>query len=505
MRFSGTRARRRREAHDSTYRRPVPDPTEVPSVDRRRPPRARRGVAVLVAAALLLPLQAAAGAADDLDDRRRSAQEQAEGARQRTDDLRASVEGLSADLARAVAELAETETRLPAAQEQLRAAQATLDGAERRAEILAARLVDAREQQSTLRDGLARTSARDDEVRAAIGQLARQAQRGGAGASGLAVVLDAEDLDEFSSRMQALETAQRSQDRLLQELTALAAATRNHEARLAAVADRIGALRAEADAEVVRADRARADAAAREAEITRLLAEQEATRRRLDDMTAQAEAEAAAADRERAAIEAELAGIIAEQQRVAAEQERVRVEQERVRAEQERARAEEAAKAGQPPPQPQAPPAPQPAPPPASGGSGPVFTNPTSITPMHVTSSYGMRLHPILGYTRLHAGIDLRTYCGTPLYAPRDAVVRWSQWRNGFGNQVMLDHGPVDGQSLMSSLNHLTRSTVAAGQRVRRGDLVGYSGNTGLSGACHLHFEVYRNGSTVNPAPLLGR
>lgn len=504
MRFGGPRARRRHGASDATYRRPVLPPTEAPSVDRRRPPHARRGVAVLVAAALLLPLPASVGAADDLDDRRRSAQEQAEGARQRTDDLRASVEGLSADLAQAVAELAETETRLPVAQEQLRAAQATLDGAERRAEILAARLVDARDQQATLRDGFARTSARDDEVRAAIGQLARQAQRGGAGASGLAVVLDAEDLDEFSARMQALETAQRSQDRLLEELTALAAATRNHEARLAAVADRIGELRAEADAEVVRADQARADAAAREAEITRLLAEQEATRQRLGDMKAQAEAEAAAADRERAAIEAELAGIIAEQQRVAAEQERARVEQERIRAEQERARAEEAAKAGQQPPPPAPPPA-QPAPPPASGSSGPVFSNPTSITPMYVTSSYGMRLHPILGYTRLHAGIDLRTYCNTPLYAPRDAVVRWAQWRNGFGNQVMLDHGSVDGQSLMSSLNHLTRDTVSAGQRVQRGDLVGYAGNTGLSGACHLHFEVYRNGSTVNPAPLLGR
>lgn len=458
-------------------------------------------------ALLLLPVHPSASAADELDDRRSTAQEQADGARQRTEELRASVEGLSTDLAQAVTELAVTEARLPVAQEELRQAQATLDGAQRRADLLAARLVDAREQQSTLRDGLARTSARDGEVRAAIGQLARQAQRGGAGASGLAVVLDAEDLDEFSARMQALETAQRSQDRLLEELTSLAAATRNHEARLAAVADRIGELRAEADAEVVRADQARADAAAREAEITQLLAEQQATRERLGDMKAQAEAEAAAADRERAAIEAELAGIIAEQQRVAAEQERVRAEQERVRAEQERARAEEQAEADQqaPPAQQPPPPAAPPAAPPASSGSGPVFTNPTSITPMYVTSSYGMRLHPILGYTRLHAGIDLRTYCNTPLYAPRDATVRWAQWRNGFGNQVMLDHGTVDGQSLMSSLNHLTRSTVSAGQRVRRGDLVGYAGNTGLSGACHLHFEVYRSGSTVNPAPLLGR
>lgn len=465
---------------------------------------------MVVAAALLVPAHPSMSAADELDDKRRDAQEQAEDARQRTDDLRASVEGLSAELAQAVSELAETEARLPVAQEQLRAAQATLDGAERRADLIRTRLVDATEQQTTLRDTLARTTARDGEVRAAIGQLARQAQRGGAAASGLAVVLDAEDLDDFNERMQGLETAQRSQDRLLEEITSLAAATRNHEARLAAVADRIGELKAEADAEVVLADEARAEAAAREAEIERLLAEQQVTRQRLGDMKAQAEAEAAEADRQRQAVEAELAAIIAEQQRVAAEQERVRAEQERVRAEQQRAQEEQARADQQAQPEPQAPPAPapapaRPAPPPPSTGSGPVFANPTSINPMYVTSSYGMRLHPILGYTRLHAGVDLRTYCNTPLYAPRDAVVQWAQWRNGFGNQVMLDHGVVNGQSLMSSSNHLTRSTVRAGQRVSRGDLIGYSGNTGLSGACHLHFEVYRNGSTVDPAPLLGR
>ncbi|WP_315095617.1 M23 family metallopeptidase, partial [uncultured Cellulomonas sp.] len=152
-----------------------------------------------------------------------------------------------------------------------------------------------------------------------------------------------------------------------------------------------------------------------------------------------------------------------------------------------------------------APPAPAPVAPPSGPVSGALFSNPTSIVPMYVTSEYGMRLHPILGYVRLHAGIDLRTGCNTALFAPRDATVLWSQWRNGFGNQVMLDYGTVGGSSLMSSSNHLTRSIVKAGQSVTRGQLIGYSGNTGLSGACHLHFEVYVNGSTVNPRPLLGR
>ncbi len=115
-----------------------------------------------------------------------------------------------------------------------------------------------------------------------------------------------------------------------------------------------------------------------------------------------------------------------------------------------------------------------------------------------------MRLHPTLGYVRLHAGIDLRTYCGTPVYAGKAGTVQWAKMRGGFGNQVMVDHGYVGGNSLMSSYNHLTRFVVGAGQHVERGQLVGYSGNTGTSAACHLHFEVYVNGTTTNPRPLLG-
>jgi murein DD-endopeptidase MepM/ murein hydrolase activator NlpD len=135
---------------------------------------------------------------------------------------------------------------------------------------------------------------------------------------------------------------------------------------------------------------------------------------------------------------------------------------------------------------------------------GAQFANPTSISPIYVTSNYGMRLHPTLGYTRLHAGIDLRTYCGTPIYAGKEGTVLWAQMRSGFGNQVMVDHGYTGGNSLMSSYNHLTRYVVRAGQTVERGTLLGYSGNTGTSAACHLHFEVYVNGSTVDPRRLLG-
>lgn len=443
----------------------MPHPT-LTRPDAVRRSRRRRATTLLVVGVLLIGL-APPVAADDLDHRRRAVEDRAAATQQRSEELQASIEGLSTSLASAVADLGATQARLPAAQEQLRLARDELGAATRQATTLQTRLADAATQQATLRDQIAALGARQARVRASVGQLARQAQRTAPDMSALAVALDAQTLRDFTEGLQTTNTAQRIQTRLLDELATTGAEASNAQARLGAVADTIAALKTQADAEVVRADQARADAAARKAEIDDLITQQQATRQRLTELKTQAEAEQAENDRQRAALEEELAAIIAEQQRAAA-----------------------ASSGGQ-------------GAPPPSWASGAIFANPTSINPMYVTSSYGMRMHPILGYQRLHAGIDLRTYCNTPLYAPRDATVQWAQWRNGFGNQVMLNYGTVNGRSLMSSSNHMTRFTVSTGQRVRQGDLIGYSGNTGLSTACHLHFEVYQDGSTIDPAPLL--
>ena len=131
--------------------------------------------------------------------------------------------------------------------------------------------------------------------------------------------------------------------------------------------------------------------------------------------------------------------------------------------------------------------------------------NPSSISPIYKTSDYGMRFHPILQYWRLHAGVDLRTYCGTKVYAAASGTVQWARYRSGYGNQVMINDGYWNGKSLMASYNHLSGFAVSAGQQVSQGDLIGYSGNTGTSAACHLHFEVYVNGATVDPWPLIAK
>jgi murein DD-endopeptidase MepM/ murein hydrolase activator NlpD len=121
----------------------------------------------------------------------------------------------------------------------------------------------------------------------------------------------------------------------------------------------------------------------------------------------------------------------------------------------------------------------------------------------YVTSPYGMRMHPILHILELHDGTDLHATCGTPVYAAASGKVLTEDYNVGYGNRLLLDNGFVRGVSLSTSYNHLSRYVATVGERVRRGQLIAYSGDTGWSTACHLHFMVYVNGATVDPMTWL--
>ncbi|MET0248914.1 MAG: M23 family metallopeptidase [Sphingobium sp.] len=112
-----------------------------------------------------------------------------------------------------------------------------------------------------------------------------------------------------------------------------------------------------------------------------------------------------------------------------------------------------------------------------------------------MSSGYGMRRHPILGYSRMHAGIDFAARYGSPIYAATDGVVAYAGRHGGHGNYVRLAHGG----GLATGYAHMSRIAAAPGQRVRRGQVIGYVGSTGLSTGPHLHYELYRGGRTINP------
>ncbi len=113
----------------------------------------------------------------------------------------------------------------------------------------------------------------------------------------------------------------------------------------------------------------------------------------------------------------------------------------------------------------------------------------------HITSNFGMRFHPILGYSRLHAGVDIGAAYGSPIYAVGDATVIFSGWHGGHGNYVKLDHGG----GYATGYGHMSRIAVSPGMRVRAGQVIGYVGSSGLSTGPHLHYELYRGGTPVDP------
>jgi murein DD-endopeptidase MepM/ murein hydrolase activator NlpD len=115
-----------------------------------------------------------------------------------------------------------------------------------------------------------------------------------------------------------------------------------------------------------------------------------------------------------------------------------------------------------------------------------------------ITSGFGMRFHPILHRTRLHAGIDFGAPTGTTIHAAADGIVIAAAYTKGFGNMIILDHGG----GISTLYGHCSRLFVSSGQRIQRGQSIGAVGSTGLATGPHLHFEVRVNGRPVNP---LGR
>jgi murein DD-endopeptidase MepM/ murein hydrolase activator NlpD len=113
-----------------------------------------------------------------------------------------------------------------------------------------------------------------------------------------------------------------------------------------------------------------------------------------------------------------------------------------------------------------------------------------------MASGYGMRIHPILKTRRMHYGMDFTAKTGTPIYATGDGTIKHAGFKsNGFGKHVVINHG-FGFETLYA---HMNKVAVRNGQKVKRGQIIGYVGNTGLSAGPHCHYEVHVNGNKINP------
>src|SRR3954447_1749746 len=113
----------------------------------------------------------------------------------------------------------------------------------------------------------------------------------------------------------------------------------------------------------------------------------------------------------------------------------------------------------------------------------------------HITSYFGYRYHPILHFTRFHAGVDIGASWGSPIVATGDGQVVGAGWAGGYGRQVRIAHAG----GLLSSYSHMSEIVAQPGSFVHQGQLIGYVGSSGLSTGPHVHYEVKLGGTPVNP------
>ncbi|MCV2393730.1 peptidoglycan DD-metalloendopeptidase family protein [Actinotalea sp. M2MS4P-6] len=422
-------------------------------------------MAALIGVALVTVGFAVPSQADEWDDKRAQNQARQDAVNKALDELSAELEETGQALIDAYAELQGIQAQIPVAEAQLKEAEDTLATLQREAAIIAQRLETATTLESEITTKIETDTQRADDLRAAIGRMARDAYKGDMTTSAMSAVLDSSSTDEFVQQSELASVALRTQTQALREVEQIVGVNRNREARLVAVREQITELKKEADQNVADAEVARQKAEARKADLVALEKEAKAKAAEIESQKASLQDQQAELEKQQAQLEADLKKIVAAQE-------------------------EARRKAGQTPI--------------GSTASQP-FINPSSVNPIYKTSDYGMRFHPILHYWRMHAGVDLRTWCNTPVYAAAAGTVEWAQYRAGYGNQVMLNNGYWNGKSLMSSYNHLSSFAVSAGQKVSQGQLIAYAGNTGTSAACHLHFEVYINGATTDPWPLIAK
>ncbi|WP_082566030.1 peptidoglycan DD-metalloendopeptidase family protein [Arthrobacter sp. Soil782] len=498
-----------------------------------RPPAFKTLTALSLAAVAGLTLTLSGPVhADQLEDRKSALEEQIA-------EVQQSIEYLDEDITETIAQLKVYQGQLPGAQQSLADAQGRVEAATSEVNALAQRVQLAQETKNKITEQLKQDEAEMAETRKVIGQIATQAYKSGGVPTGLSLMLGSNGSDGFAS-MELVEQALRNQNSALERMAQQNATNVNSQARLVAVEEEIVDLKAKAEAALAAEQVARDEAAAEKAKVDKLISDTSTLSEKLQKQKPVIEAKLAEveeahqqvvvdiAERQRRLIEEARKR---EEARLKAEaEERARIENERraaaaaeanrraaaEAAEANRRAAEAAAAANRPKPPPvvvPAPVVPKPVapvivPPPASSPSAFGLRSPVSGP---ITSGYGWRPTPLGtidfngsgGYT--HTGIDYGVTCGTPLYAPAAGEV-WYADSNalpGAGNRIVLNHGVVGGNALATNFYHLASYLVGPGQRVSAGQLIGYTGTTGNSNGCHLHFETVLNGSLVDPMGLL--
>ena len=452
----------------------------LPAVYAARNRTLRSAVVVAVASALSLALLGPQASADELTSQR--ARVKQEIAKTKSE-LNESTKTLSA----AVVAVDKAQNKLDAATARLTTTRQELRVAQTKDAHMATRLQQVRADLAAAVAAVVAGQARLDAQHAKAGQVVRDQYQQQTNLLPIALLVDPDSSEDLQTRLQwsttLFDSAQAEIDRLTELQRQLDAA----RARQAELEAKVAAARREAAANLKIKKKLEARAEAQEAIVAQLLTQHKTAEDAAAADVAQDKARYTELIKERASVERRIAGRIAKAaaerrraaERAAAERKRTadRKSTHRSRSATKHSNRANTRRSSM-----------------SSAGHGFAFP-----VPAHITSPFGMRFHPVLRYWKLHDGTDFGAGCGTPIRAPRAGRVAERYYNAGYGNRLMIDHGYLGGRYVTTGYNHASRYIVRVGQRVQKGQVIGYVGSTGFSTGCHLHLMVWLNGRLRNP------
>lgn len=407
--------------------------------------------ATAVAVAVMLGLGASAPAvADDrstLEQQRQGVAGQLEGARKAYDES-------SKAYAEAHEKLERAQEKLGAAKNHLGQTRSQLSGAQAMDAKLRTQLEQARAELSLAKVEAARVQTKWEKSRDLVAQTTVESlMRGDPGLEAFGDLLNGADPMVFAQRMSLTDSVADAQVATMQKLAADQVILDVKTEQVEEFRDHVAVARVQTAANVERTEQLAAQAEEQRNSVSQLVGSRKAAESEAARIRAEDEKRLKQLEQERAALEARIAAMVEAERQAAANGQGV--------------------------------------------GDGGGNLSPPVGGP--ITSSFGMRVHPITGVYKLHDGTDFGARCGTPVHAAAGGQIIDQYYNGGYGNRVILNNGVMNGRVIVTTYNHLSRFASSKGATVNRGDVIGYVGSTGYSTGCHLHFMVLSDGRTTDP------
>lgn len=446
-----------------------------------------RFIAVSLSAALIIGLSAGVSRGDDLTDQQKKIRQQISQTQGKVNSANETVNTATEALAQSRQELSQAQAELAYVQQQLAEAEAA---EQRMKEALKKAEDELAAAQKEVEKGEKEVAAQE----AVIGQAVRGAYQQHTDLANLALVVAGEDAKDIASRLQWNTTVFDSTSAELDRLQTLQLQLEGARARKAAAQQLASDNKAAATEQVQTTAALEEQAQVTQATVQSLVQQnaknEAAAQAELDEYEKQLQGFKSEDDRVAKLIQARIAAQKLAAAKKAAAQRAAREAAARKNATKSSSSSSSSSNSSS-----------------NSGGSYTAgtsswgFVYPTNVT--WVSSPYGTRVDPISGSVAFHSGTDFPANCGTPIKAARAGRVTDRYYQSSYGNRLVIDHGAINGVYLSTAYNHAQSYIVSVGQYVQRGQTIGYIGTTGRSTGCHMHFQVYENGSLANPMRFL--